>query len=62
MFMFLLIDLIIVAVLMYLMAYVSSKRKIKKYYSEKKCEPLKLCNPESVFDIIERCKICGKYM
>lgn len=26
------------------------------------CEGLKICFPEAVFDMIERCKLCGKWI
>lgn len=32
--------------------------KIKRTY--KKCDPLKLCNPQSEFDMVESCKNCKK--
>ena len=26
------------------------------------CEGMKICFPESVFDMIEQCKLCGKWI
>lgn len=36
------------------------KCRVKRVY--KKCAPLKLCNPQSEFDMIENCKDCKKQM
>ena len=34
--------------------------KVGRVY--KKCSPLKLCNPQSEFDMIESCKNCKKQL